>query len=233
MKRLSLLVISFLVSSIIFAASYKNNTYQKLAEEYTKKAQNALDAGDYLLAEDYAKKAEENAVLSEAFIKKMLAKSDADSVMKDASKRLDYAKSINADKNFPMAYTAAQKSYASAQDAYNAEDYMTASAYAKQVMEELAEIKEITPLPKYYVVRPWAETKDCYWNISGRPYVYNNPLLWENLYQANKSNMPKPNDPNLIMPGMKMEIPSITGEYREGVYSPSKKYDGYAPAETK
>lgn len=74
MKRLSLLVISFLVSSIIFAASYKNNTYQKLAEEYTKKAQNALDAGDYLLAEDYAKKAEENAVLSEAFIKKMLAK---------------------------------------------------------------------------------------------------------------------------------------------------------------
>ena len=45
--------------------------------------------------------------------------------------------------------------------------------------------------------------------------------------------MPKPNDPNLIMPGMKMEIPSITGEYREGVYSPSKKYDGYAPAETK
>ena len=61
MKRLSLLVISFLVSSIIFAASYKNNTYQKLAEEYTKKAQNALDAGDYLLAEDYAKKAEENA----------------------------------------------------------------------------------------------------------------------------------------------------------------------------
>ncbi len=228
MKKFVTLALTVLSASFIFAVSYKNNTYQKLANEYTKKAQNALDCGDYVLAEDYAKKAEENAALSQAYIQKMLAKSEADSAMKNASKRLDYAKSISADRNFPMAYSAAQKAYASADDAYKAEDYTTAVAYAKQVVESLADIKEITPLPQYYVVRPWAETKDCYWNISGRPYVYNNPLLWENLYQANKSNMPKPNDPNLIMPGMKMEIPSITGEYREGVYSPAKKYDGYS-----
>ena len=138
-----------------------------------------------------------------------------------------YAKSINAEKNFPMAYSSAQKSFASAQESYNSEDYPMAASYARQVLDALADIREITPLPQFYVVRPWADTKDCYWNISGRPYVYNNPLLWENLYQANKSKMPRPNDPNLILPGMKMEIPSITGEYREGVYSPSKKYDGY------
>ena len=214
MKKVLLTALTFVCASLMFAVSYKNNTYQKLANEYTKKAQNALDAGDYLLAEDYAKKAEENAALSEAYIKKMLAKSDAEAVMKQASAKLDYAKSINADRNFPMAFSAAQKSYASADDAFKAEDYTTAAAYARQVLDALADIKEITPLPQYYVVRPWAETKDCYWNISGRPYVYNNPLLWENLYQANKSNMPKPNDPNLILPGMKMEIPSITGEYR-------------------
>lgn len=228
MKKSITVLLAVISASVLFAVSYKNNTYQKLANEYTKKAQNALDAGDYVLAEDYAKKAEENAALSQAYIQKMLAKSEADSVMKNASKRLDYAKSINADKNFPMAYTAAQKAYASADDAYKTEDYTTAAAYAKQVLEALADIKEITPLPQYYIVRPWEETKDCYWNISGRPYVYNNPLLWENLYQANKSNMPKPSDPNFIMPGMKMEIPSLTGEYREGVYSPSKKYDGYS-----
>ncbi len=228
MKRIIALVLTVVSASLLFAASYKNNTYQKLANEYTRKAQNALDAGDYVLAEDYAAKAQENAALSEAYIKKMLAKSEADSAMRDASKRLDYAKSIGADRNFQMAYSSAQKSYASAEDAYGTEDYAAAVAYAKQVMDALADIKEITPLPQYYIVRPWAETKDCYWNISGRPYVYNNPLLWENLYQANKSNMPKPNDPNLIMPGMKMEIPSLTGEYREGVYSPSKKYDGYS-----
>lgn len=228
MKKVITIILAALSAAMLFGVSYKNNTFQKLADEYTKKAQNALDAGEYVLAEEYANKASENAALSEAYIKKMLARSDADSFMKEASKRLDYAKSINADRNFPMAFSAAQKSYASAEDAFNAEDYATASVYARQVMDALVDIREITPLPQFYVVRPWAETKDCYWNISGRDYVYNNPLLWENLYQANKANMPKPDDPNLIMPGMKMEIPSITGEYREGVYSPSKKYDGYS-----
>ncbi len=228
MKKVIALATLFLAGSLIFAASYKNNTYQKLADEYTRKAQNALDAGEYVLAEEYAAKAEENARLSEEFVKKMLAKSDCDTIMKQAAKKLEYAKSVNAERNFPMAYSSAQKSYASAQESYGNEDYATATAYAKQVLEALADIKEITPLPEYYVVRPWAETKDCYWNISGRPYVYDNPLLWENLYQANKSNMPRPNDPNLILPGMKMKIPSITGEYREGVYNPSKKYDPYS-----
>lgn len=228
MKKILALALAFLSVAAVFAVSYKNNTYQKLADEYTKKAQNALDAGEYDLSVEYAQKAEENAALSQAFVKKMLAKSDADKAMKAASKKLDYAKSINAERNFPMAYSSAQKSYASAQESYNGEDYETATAYANQVLTALADIKEITPLPEFYVVRPWADTKDCYWNISGRNYVYDNPLLWENLYQANKSNMPRPNDPNLILPGMKMKIPSITGEYREGTYDPSKKYDGYS-----
>lgn len=228
MKKVLAIASLFFAGSLIFAASYKNNTYQKLADEYTRKAEHALDAGEYVLAEEYAVKAEENARLSEEFVKKMLAKADCDTFMKQAAKKLDYAKSINAERNFPMAYSSAQKSFASAQESYNGEDYVSATAFAKQVLDALADIKEITPLPEFYVVRPWAETKDCYWNISGRPYVYDNPLLWENLYQANKSNMPRPNDPNLILPGMKMKIPSITGEYREGVYNPSKKYDPYS-----
>lgn len=228
MKKVLAIVSLIFAASLVFAASYKNNTYQKMADEYTRKAQNALDAGEYVLAEEYAAKAEENARLSEEFVKKMLAKSECDVLMKQAAKKLEYAKSVNAERNFPMAYSSAQKSYASAQEAYGTEDYATASAFARKVLEALADIKEITPLPEFYVVRPWAETRDCYWNISGRPYVYDNPLLWENLYQANKSNMPRPNDPNLILPGMKMKIPSITGEYREGVYNPSKKYDPYS-----
>ena len=228
MKKVLAIATMFLAGSLFFAASYRNNTYQKLADEYTRKAEHALDAGEYVLAEEYAAKAEENARLSEEFVKKMLAKSDCDAVMKQASRKLDYAKSINAERNFPMAYSSAQKSYASAQESYGNEDYVAATAFAKQVLDALVDIKEITPLPEFYVVRPWAETKDCYWNISGRPYVYDNPLLWENLYQANKSSMPRPNDPNLILPGMKMKIPSITGEYREGVYNPSKKYDPYS-----
>lgn len=228
MKKVSMFAVALISGALVFSASYKNNTYQKLADEYTKKAEEALDAGEYELSMEYSQKAEENAALSEAYIKKMLEKGEADSIMKKARQKIEIAKKINADKNFPMAFSAAEKSYTSAADAYEKEDYAAAAAFAQEVLDALADVKEITPLPQFYVVRPWAESRDCYWNISGRHYVYNNPLLWENLYQANKKKMPKPNDPNLILPGMKMEIPSITGEYREGVYNPAKKYEGYS-----
>ena len=229
MKKI-LSILSFaLVTALTFAASYsyKDNTYQRLADEYTKKAEAALDAGEYDLSVEYAVKAEENAALSKAFIERMLARQNADEALAKASKRLDYAKQIKADKNFPMAYSAGEQAYNNAKEAYEKEDYESANNYANEALVALEGIKEVTPLPQFYVVRPWAETKDCYWNISGRKYIYNNPLLWENLYQKNKNKMPKPNDPNLILPGMKMEIPSITGEYREGTYSPKKNYDAY------
>lgn len=227
MKKLFSLLTVLLIGTTLFAVSYMNNTYQKLANEYNRKAQTALNAGEYELSVDYAKKAEENAALSQAYIDKMIAKSDADKQMTLAQNKITWAKKIYADRNFPMAYSAAESANENAKKAYAAEDYKSASSYAKQVLDVLADVYEITPLPQFYVVRPWAQTKDCYWNISGRPYVYNNPLLWENLYQKNKEAMPKPDDPNLIMPGMKMEIPSLTGEFREGVYSPSKSYDAY------
>ena len=70
MKKV-LLLVSFMIScTLAFSVSYKNNTYQKLADEYTRKAERALDAGEYVLAEEYAAKAEENARLSEEFVKK-------------------------------------------------------------------------------------------------------------------------------------------------------------------
>lgn len=228
MKKLITLIITALVASLVFAVSYTDNTYQKLAQEYTAKAQKALDAGEYDLAEDYATKAQENAALSDAYVKKMTEKADADKNIALAKNRIEYVKSIRGDTNFPLAFQSAQNFFTQANDAYGKEDYIGASAAAQQVLTVLVAVKEITPLPKFYIVRPWAETKDCFWNISGRPYVYNNPLLWENLYQANKDELPQPNNPNLILPGMKMEIPSLTGEYRDGVYSPDTDYDAYS-----
>ena len=65
--------------------------------------------------------------------------------------------------------------------------------------------------------RKTERTTDCF-------AVYNATI---NLYQANKANMPKPEDPNLIHPGMKMKIPSLTGEYRKGTYDPKKSYSTY------
>ena len=227
MKKILSLLFAALLTVSVFAVSYKNNTYQKLADEYTKKAEIALDAGQYEDAVEYSKKAEENAELSKAYIQMMMAKNEAEDNIKIAKNQIAYAEKIEAQVNFPMAYTSAKENLESAESFYDDEDYVKATEYAKASIAALDGIREVTALPEFYIVKPWAETKDCYWNVSGRPYVYNNPLLWENLYQANKSAMPKPEDPNLIHPGMKMKIPSLTGERRSGTYDPKKTYDAY------
>jgi len=79
-------------------------------------------------------------------------------------------------------------------------------------------------LPSQYTVRPWSTSKDCLWNIAGRPYVYNDPWQWKLLYDANKSKLPEPNNPDLIHPNMVLDIPSIKGESRQGMWDASKNY---------
>lgn len=227
MKKLITIAAAVLAASMLFAASYKNNTYQKLADEYTAQAQSAFDAGQYDTAVELSKKAAENAELSEAYIKMMTVRGDADAQMKIAKNRITEAEQLGAERTFPMAYTAAKDAYANAEKSYAGEDFSAAYDYAKQAVAALEGVHKVTPLPEFYIVRPWAENRDCFWNISGRPFVYNNPRLWENLYDANKSNIPDSSNPNLIKPGMKMKIPSLSGEYREGVYSPSEKYETY------
>jgi len=227
MKKLITILVAALLAASLFGASYKNNTYQKLADEYTKKAEKAMDAGQYDDAIAYSQEAQKNAELSKAFVARMMAMGEAEDNIKLAKNKLAWAEKIDAPNIFPMAYTAAKENLGYAESAFDAEEWGRANEYAKLSLAALEGVAEVTPLPAEYIVRPWAETKDCYWNISGRPYVYNNPLLWENLYQANKSKMPKPEDPNLILPGMKMSIPSLTGEYRNGTYDPKKEYDTY------
>ena len=227
MKKFFTSVLLFSVIMSVFAISYTNNTSQKLANEYAKKAEIALDAGHYEDSVKYSKLAEENAILSKEYTEMMLARKDAEDKIKLAKNRLAWAEKIDAPNIYPMAYTAGKENVENADASFSAEDYPKATDYANKALAALDGIVETTPLPEFYIVRPWAETKDCYWNISGRHYVYNNPLLWENLYQANKDKMPKPEDPNLIHPGMKMKIPSITGEYRKGTYDSKKEYNAY------
>jgi len=75
-------------------------------------------------------------------------------------------------------------------------------------------------LPKQYTVRTWAKEKDCLWTIAGYSWVYGDNEKWRELYNANKSKMPNPNNPDLILPGMVLDIPSINNETREGMWQP-------------
>ena len=228
MKKLVLILVILLVTlGFVFGESYTNNEYQKKARELTALAQEAFDEGDYDKAIELTAQAEENAEKSQAYIQMMIAKADAEKQMTIAKNQQAWALRVRGDVNYPMAYSAGTKSLENGQIAFDKEDFVGASAYAIEAIQSFSSIEEVTPLPQFYIVKPWAENKDCYWNISGRSYVYNNPTLWENLYQANKSKMKDPANPDLIYPGMKMEIPSITGEYREGTYSPKAEYQTF------
>ncbi|MDR1635914.1 MAG: LysM peptidoglycan-binding domain-containing protein [Treponema sp.] len=79
-------------------------------------------------------------------------------------------------------------------------------------------------LPAQYTVRPWSTFRDCLWNIAGRPWIYGDPTQWRLLYNANKSKMPNPDNPDLIEPGMVLDIPSIRGEERQGLWDAEKTY---------
>lgn len=159
MKKILACTVASVLGLSVFAASYTNNTYQKLAKEYTQKAERALDAGEYVLAEEYAAKAKENAELSDTYISHMLQKESAEKDLNLARNRLAYVESINGKENFPIAYDSASKSLAQAEDAFAKEEWNAASSYSKQVLDALAEIKEVTPLPKYYVVNLGSQIK--------------------------------------------------------------------------
>lgn len=227
MKKIITCALASLLGLSVFAASYTNNTYQKLAKEYTLKAERALDAGKYELAEEYAVKAKENAQLSDEYIQHALVRESAQRNVTLAKNKLSYMEKNGGKESHPAEYESAANAIAKAEEALAQEDWEAASAYARQAIETVDELYGSGSLPKYYVVRSWQSARDCFWNISGRSYVYNNPYLWKKLYEANKNLLPEPNNPDLIEVGTRLEIPSASGESRDGVYSPDKTYDTY------
>ncbi|HZK20133.1 MAG TPA: hypothetical protein VFC68_05340 [Treponemataceae bacterium] len=230
MKKISIALIVSIFCALLplSAASYTNNPYQRLAREYTVKSEQSFDEGNYDAAVEYALLAEENAALSESYTNLMLAKYSANTRLKYAENRMTWAEKVRAPVLYPMAYTAGKTALDNGYAAFEAETYEQAESFANQAIDALATVKEVVPLPEYYVVKPWESDKDCFWNISGRSYIYNNPLLWENLYEANRDAIPDSDNPDLIHPGMNMKIPSISGEYREGTYSSNRKYEPYS-----
>lgn len=55
-----------------------------------------------------------------------------------------------------------------------------------------------------YTVGTWAKDRDCLWNIAGREQIYNDPLMWPKIWQANTD---KIRNPDLIYPGQVLSIP--------------------------
>ncbi len=86
---------------------------------------------------------------------------------------------------------------------------------------------KVTVLPQYYVVVRRVPLTDALWRIAGYSYIYNNPIEWYRIYEANRNILRDPDNPDLILPGQRLVIPSLNGEERSGEYNPDLEYLTY------
>jgi nucleoid-associated protein YgaU len=195
-----------------------NNQYFQESQRLQKLAQETYEYGDYDASVNFAREAIYFALLSDVHVATALAKD-----------RIDWAVSSGADKQYPYEFGEAETWYGVSLNAREAEEWENALDAANKVTELLAYIdgpgpEGTPPLPARYTVRSWLTVKDCFWNIAARSWVYGDPRQWRVLYNANKSKLPDPNNPNIVEPGTVLDIPSIKGEVRQGDWSSDRTY---------
>ncbi len=210
------------------AATWDNNEFQRKSRAYSDLAAKAFDEGDYDASVSYAAEAEKNAVLSRAFIEKAIVRSDAETALLKARTRLAWATGKKAERFYPDAFKTATDAIESGDGLFAAEDYAGAKAQAEIALAALADVREVFPLPARYRVGIWRSTRDCLWNIAKNPAIDGDPLMWKKLYDANRKALKRPDDPDLLEPGMILSVPSLSGELREGEYDPAIKYEPYS-----
>lgn len=225
MKKLWVFIlVIFVMGAAVHADSFLENSYYVQSQLYKELAENAFDDGDYDAAADYAAQSMEYARLSDEFVAHILSIMAADDAIDEAEAKIAWAESIHAPRRYEAEYNEALLALEAAWDLYHQENFYDAKAEADRVGIILFGLYEGTDLPATYTARSFPVNTDCFWNIAALPFVYNDPYKWPYLYQANKSRMVDPSNPDLIHPGFLVEIPSIDGEYRWGEWQEGLDY---------
>jgi nucleoid-associated protein YgaU len=191
-------------------ASLTDNKYLQENARLIKLADTHYAEGKYDDAIKYAQEAMKFAQLSDDYV-------NASDAVAAAQIRIDWAKSVGAPKRHAEIYERAEAAFDEAQSAYAGEDWGKAKSAAERVIAILAEIPDTPVFAAQYRVKNWVPLKDCLWNIAAKPEIYDDPFQWRHIYNANKSKLPKSDNPNLLLPGTLLDIPSIKGEFRAGV----------------
>ncbi|HYW85031.1 MAG TPA: hypothetical protein VFB30_17350 [Spirochaetia bacterium] len=229
------------ISAVALSAqSLLDNDFYNQAKGQLAQADQAMQSGDYDTAASLAAQAKENFAKSDEYVATTLMFYRANGWLSQAKDRVAYAKSIKADTNFKDAYDRAVTDAGGAKDALDAKDYDKSIGLSKDAIAALANIAPVAAkappppptaeptLPQYYTVRLVISKRDCFWRIAGFPFVYNDPWKWRLLYDANKSLLGDPANPDLIEPGQRFVIPSASGETRQGDYDPAVNYPTYS-----
>jgi nucleoid-associated protein YgaU len=187
-------------------------------------AETSYDSGDYDASAMYAAESLQYAQLSDEYVALQLKIKEADDAIARARDGMAWAVSRGLDKVYPNEYAQGQALYKEATDARAAEDWDGAIDAARRILVMLDGAQDSLPLPAQYTVRTWQGEGDCLWNIAGYSWVYGDSRKWKLLYEANKSKMPEADNPNLIEPGMVLDIPSANDEIRSGMWQSGRSY---------
>ncbi|MCL2196558.1 MAG: LysM peptidoglycan-binding domain-containing protein [Treponema sp.] len=203
-----------------------NNKFYLESLKYNRLAMEMYEIGDYDASAGFAQDAIRYAELSDEFV--------ADQLITEAKRLIAWADKNNIAARFPNNYNEGVNQYEIAVASQSNEEWNDAITAAIRAIEIFAAFESGRPitttttvaasssrgLARQYTVRTWRVERDCLWTIAGYPWVYNDPWKWKVLYDANKDKMPEPANPDLIEPGMVLEIPSIQGESRQGMWRP-------------
>jgi len=207
--------------------SISKNEFYLRSVELNKLAMETYEYGDYEASAGFAQEAIRYAELSDEYVSNQL--------IAEAERLMKWANDNNFEKKFPNNFIEAKTQYENAVDANSNENWNESIDSAIKAIEIFTAFqtgkpfptsnpsKTTGPLPNQYTVRTWRVERDCLWTIAGYPWVYGDPWKWKELYEANKDKMPEPANPNLIEPGMVLDIPSLSGEKRQGMWSPTNR----------
>jgi hypothetical protein len=198
---------------------------QQYTDQYEKANSAYNDALEAQKSRDWDKTTDRaNSIVAIVDAIETLKMGEAYDAMSTAKERLDWAVGVRAADNYPDAFTSAGASYALGEKALTAKDWNGAIVAADATLNALAAISDRAALPAQYTVRTWQGVRDCLWNIAGYPWVYNDPFQWRTLYNANRDKLPNINDVSSLEPDTVLDIPSIRGEIRSGIWEEGKTY---------
>jgi hypothetical protein len=203
----------------------RNNHYFLESLRLSQLAMETFEFGDYDASSGFAEEAIRFAIQSNEFV--------AEHLIAEAERLLGWADSNNIQERFTNDYNTGKNYFETSVIAYANNEWDSAINDAVRSIQIFTMLQtggtpvlpsQDSVLPSQYTVRTWVNERDCLWNIAAYPWVYGDPWRWRDLYNANRSRMPDPNNPNLIEPGFVLDIPSIRGETRQGMWSPDRTY---------
>ncbi len=220
-KKILVSFLLFISVGIVSGQSLKDNPDYRKSVELKRLSEVAYEDGDYSESTRLANESVIYAQKSDQWIAMMLSKYRANSALKKAKTRIVSITRLKTNINFPEALEEGKELYDQANSLYTDENYTDSYPLALQAIEVMKKIEYVTKksiLPAAYLVMDVPGDEDSLSKISGYEFVFGDISQWKEIYKANKDILPQSENPDLIVPGMVLKIPSLNGEERYGTW---------------